>query len=126
MTKLKVTFNYRLGPLGFLSFKTADYSGNMGLKDQLLAMKWVQSNIVFFGGNSKLVTLFGYSAGSSSIHLHLLSPASTGLFQRAILQSGTSLNPWSFSYNNCCHNKQMNMILNFCTISLCGCFLSAA
>lgn len=47
-----VTINYRLGPFGFLSLDTPEYSGNMGLKDQLLALKWVNENIEFFGGNS--------------------------------------------------------------------------
>lgn len=46
-----VTTNYRLGPFGYLSLDTADYSGNMGLKDQLLALRWVNENIESFGGN---------------------------------------------------------------------------
>lgn len=45
-----VTINYRLGPFGFLSLDTPEYSGNMGLKDQLTALKWVKENIEFFGG----------------------------------------------------------------------------
>ncbi|KAB7496328.1 Acetylcholinesterase [Armadillidium nasatum] len=68
----------------------------MGLKDQLLALKWVKENIECFGGDPNLVTLFGGSAGGSSVHYHLLSPASKGLFQRAILQSGTALCPFAY------------------------------
>lgn len=60
-----VTFNYRLGPLGFLSIGTPEYSGNMGLKDQVLALKWVQSNIRYFGGDTDSITVFGYSAGNT-------------------------------------------------------------
>lgn len=60
---LKVTFNYRLGPFGFLTLNTPDYSGNMGLKDQLLALKWVNKNIERFGGDKTKITIFGQSAG---------------------------------------------------------------
>ncbi|XP_067007340.2 esterase B1 [Anabrus simplex] len=90
-----VTFNYRLGPLGFLSLENKDAMGNMGLKDQVLALKWVQQNIASFGGNPKEVTIFGESAGGASVHFHVLSPMSKGLFQRAIPQSGTALNWWA-------------------------------
>ena len=56
-----VTINYRLGPLGFLSMGTEDVPGNAGLKDQVLALEWVQQNIVDFGGNPSLVTIAGES-----------------------------------------------------------------
>lgn len=59
----KVTFNYRLGALGFLSLGTPEYSGNMGLKDQLAALKWTNENIEYFGGNKDLITIIGESAG---------------------------------------------------------------
>lgn len=98
----QVTINYRLGALGFLSLGTADYSGNNGLKDQLLALKWIQQNIEQFGGNKNLVTIFGESAGSASSHFHVLSPKSQGLFKRAIMQSGSVLNPWA-SYRKSDH-----------------------
>lgn len=84
-----VTINYRLGPLGFLSFPSAGIAGNTGLKDQLLALKWVKENIAQFGGDPENVTLFGESAGSISAYLHYLSPNSRKYFHRVICQSGT-------------------------------------
>lgn len=53
-----VTLNYRLGPLGFLCLPEAGISGNAGLKDQLMALKWVNANISKFGGNANNVTVF--------------------------------------------------------------------
>ncbi|XP_045128051.1 esterase FE4-like isoform X2 [Portunus trituberculatus] len=86
-----VTMNYRLGTLGFLSTNDNILPGNLGLKDQVLALQWVQDNIELFGGNPKQVTIFGVSAGGISVHFHILSPSSKELFQRAILHSGTAL-----------------------------------
>ncbi|CAH1274061.1 BCHE [Branchiostoma lanceolatum] len=88
-----VTVNYRLGVLGFLYTGTDDAPGNMGLTDQLLALQWVQDNIPSFGGDSSKVTIFGESAGATSIGLHLLSQESRNVFSRAVLQSGTVLLP---------------------------------
>lgn len=89
-----VTLNYRLGPLGFLCLPSMGIKGNMGLKDQLLALKWVNENIQNFGGDPRNICLFGESAGSASTHLHLLSQESRPFFQKAILQSGVALNEW--------------------------------
>ncbi|KAK8392521.1 hypothetical protein O3P69_014716 [Scylla paramamosain] len=86
-----VTMNYRLGALGFLSTGDGVLPGNLGFKDQTLALRWVQDNIGNLGGDPKKVTIFGVSAGAFSCHAHTLSPSSAGLFQRAILQSGTAL-----------------------------------
>nr|UYG55599.1 esterase 2 [Arma chinensis] len=100
-----VTFNYRLGPLGFLSTEDDVVPGNNGLKDQLLALKWVQKNIAAFGGNPGNVTLAGVSAGGASCHFHLLSPLSKGLFKQAFCMSGVALNPWAFAK----HSKEKAM-----------------
>ena len=88
-----VSINYRLGPLGFLSLGTEDVPGNAGFLDQIMALKWVQTNIQNFGGDSSSITIFGESAGSFSVAAHILSPLSEGLFQRAICESGTTINP---------------------------------
>ena len=90
-----VTFNYRLGILGFLSTEDHNSIGNFGLYDQILALKWIQDNIVYFGGNPKQVTLFGQGAGASSIMYHLMSDSSSSLFHKAILQSGSNLCNWA-------------------------------
>ncbi|XP_075530997.1 cholinesterase-like [Dermacentor variabilis] len=86
---LVVSMNYRLGILGFLNANSPEAPGNVGAIDQNMALKWVQRNIKFFGGDSKRVTLFGESAGAVSTHAHILSPMSAGLFRRAVLLSGT-------------------------------------
>ena len=86
-----VTINYRLEPLGFLSMGTEDVPGNAGMRDQVLALEWIQKNIAYFGGDPSLVTLLGESAGSLSVAAHIISPLSTNLFKRVILQSGSVL-----------------------------------
>ncbi|XP_058813020.1 juvenile hormone esterase-like [Topomyia yanbarensis] len=83
-----VVMSYRLGPFGFLSIPSVGISGNFGLKDQRLALRWIQENIESFGGNPKNVTLFGESAGSWSAYLHYLSANSRKYFHRVICQSG--------------------------------------
>lgn len=94
-----VNFNYRLGPLGFLSTEDEVLPGNLGLKDQVAALKWIKENIQYFGGNPDSVTLTGVSAGGSSVQLHYLSPLSRGLFNRGISQSGSALSPWILQEN---------------------------
>ncbi len=89
-----VTLNYRLGPFGFLHLAELGdewyaASGNCGILDQLAALQWVQDNIAAFGGDPHRVTVFGESAGAMSIGTLLALPAAQGLFQQAILQSGT-------------------------------------
>lgn len=93
-----ISMNYRLGMLGFLSLDdiSLDIPGNAGLKDQNLALKWTQKNIVNFGGDPNNVTIFGVSAGGASAQYHVLSPASKGLFHKALIQSGSVNNPWAY------------------------------
>uniref|UniRef100_A0A1B6CM21 Carboxylic ester hydrolase n=1 Tax=Clastoptera arizonana TaxID=38151 RepID=A0A1B6CM21_9HEMI len=86
-----VSFNYRLGALGFLSLGNDDAPGNVGLKDQVLALKWVKSEIAKFGGDPNKVTVFGESAGAISTSFHYISPLSQGLFSKAICESGVAL-----------------------------------
>ncbi|KAG5884998.1 hypothetical protein JTB14_025344 [Gonioctena quinquepunctata] len=95
-----VVTNYRIGALGFLSTGDEVVSGNNGLKDQNLALKWTKKNIAKFGGDAESITIFGESAGGASSQYHMLSPLSRGLFKTAILQSGTTLCSWAFSENN--------------------------
>ncbi|KAK7790412.1 hypothetical protein R5R35_013505 [Gryllus longicercus] len=90
-----VCINYRLGVLGFLSLEDGSHSENLGLKDQVAALRWVKDNIAYFGGDPNNVTIFGESAGGASVNYHMLSPMSRGLFHKAIMQSGCALNPWA-------------------------------
>lgn len=89
-----VSFNYRVGIVGFLSLDdpSLEVPGNAGLKDQTFALKWIKNNIQTFGGDPNDITLFGTSAGGASVHYHLISNQSKNLFNRAIAMSGTSLN----------------------------------
>ena len=90
-----VTINYRLGLLGFLDLTQMeggeDYaeSGNLGLLDQVAALEWIQRNIAAFGGDASQVTIFGESAGGGSVSLLTVMPRARGLFQRAIVESGS-------------------------------------
>lgn len=86
-----VSFNYRLGILGFLAHPELDAeapSGNYGLQDQLAALRWVQANIAAFGGAPDNVTLFGESAGAMAVGILMASPLARGLFHKAIGESG--------------------------------------
>ncbi|KAK7486630.1 hypothetical protein BaRGS_00022155 [Batillaria attramentaria] len=90
-----VTFNYRLGPLGFLATGDNTALGNYGLWDQRMALRWVRNYISFFGGDTSRVTLGGMSAGAASASMLSLSPRSRDLFQRVIQLSGSALSPWA-------------------------------
>jgi para-nitrobenzyl esterase len=90
-----VSFNYRLGALGFMAHPALSaesihrVSGNYGIEDQIAALQWIQRNISQFGGDPRKVTVFGESAGGTMICYLMASPLARGLFQRAILESCT-------------------------------------
>lgn len=86
-----VTVNYRLGVFGYFGHAGLGSAPPFGLADQQAALRWVRANAGRFGGDPGKVTLFGESAGALSICAHLTSPTAAGLFQRAILQSGSCL-----------------------------------
>ncbi|XP_052022999.1 pyrethroid hydrolase Ces2a-like isoform X2 [Apodemus sylvaticus] len=88
-----VAIQYRLGILGFFSTGDQHATGNWGYLDQVAALHWVQKNIAYFGGNRDRVTIFGGSAGGTSVSSHVVSPMSKGLFHGAIMQSGVALLP---------------------------------
>lgn len=93
-----VTINYRLDALGFLCLDTEEVPGNAGLKDQVAALRWVKENISNFGGDASNITVFGESAGGASTVLHVISPLSKGLFQKAISMSGVPSCDWSLAF----------------------------
>ncbi|RVU05778.1 carboxylesterase [Novosphingobium umbonatum] len=91
-----VNFNYRVGALGFLAHpeltkEQGGASGNYGLMDQTLALKWVRENIERFGGDPDKVVIMGQSAGAGSVAAQVLSPAARGLFRAAVMSSGCNL-----------------------------------
>ena len=85
-----VTFNYRLGVLGFLNSNHESSPGNVGLHDQATAIKWVRNNIESFGGDPEKITLASHG---NSVGFHLISPVTRDLFRRAIIMSGSPLTP---------------------------------
>ena len=90
-----VSFNYRLGPLGYLDFTRYasarhPFESNLGLRDQVAALQWVHENIAAFGGDAGNVTVFGESAGGNAVTTLMAVPAARGLFARAIAQSPPS------------------------------------
>lgn len=92
LTYMRIILN-----LGFLSVKdpALEIPGNAGLKDQVLALRWVKQFIRYFNGDSENVTLAGNSAGSGSTHYLTATEQAKGLFHKAICMSGTVLNPWA-------------------------------
>lgn len=88
-----ITINYRLGALGFLYMgdvaKQYAQSGNLGLLDAVAALKWIHQNVTAFGGDPNRVTIMGESAGAKLVSAVMVSPAAKGLYQQAVLESGS-------------------------------------
>uniref|UniRef100_G3MSH9 Carboxylic ester hydrolase n=1 Tax=Amblyomma maculatum TaxID=34609 RepID=G3MSH9_AMBMU len=110
-----VSMNYRLGLLGFLNANSSESPGNMGHLDQSLALKWIVINIHNFGGDPSSITIFGESAGGMSVHAHMLSPKSRGLFRRAIAMSGV-INAYDFT-----HSAEESMVRGDAVAGVVGC-----
>ena len=92
-----VSINYRLNVFGFLSSADQHSPGNYGIKDMILALRWVRDNIDAFGGNPNDVTITGPSGGAVAVHSLVVSPAASGLFHKAIANSGSLFNNWAFN-----------------------------
>ena len=100
-----VSVAYRVGPFGFfahpeLSRESGKGSGDYGLEDMIAGLKWVKENIARFGGDPSKVTIFGHSAGGMAVSILTASPATKGLFHRAISMSGGSFAPLQTSNQN--------------------------
>lgn len=98
-----VSVQYRLGVMGWLSTGDSVIPGNFGYHDQVLALKWIQNNIHVFGGDKNRVTISGQSAGGASVHSHMVSPLSRGLFHGIIAMSGCADVNWNGNWKN--HKK---------------------
>ncbi|XP_014203332.1 venom carboxylesterase-6-like [Copidosoma floridanum] len=107
-----VSINYRLGVQGFLSTEDEVLPGNLGLKDQSLALQWTADNIGHFGGDPRKITLVGFSAGGSSVQYHYLSPRSRGLFHSGVAISGAVFNPWGFTTHAAEKARKLGAIFN--------------
>lgn len=109
-----VTLNYRLGVLGFLYFndkqQKAGFENNLGIRDQIAALQWVKNNISAFGGDPDNVTIFGESAGGTSVETLLACPGAKGLFHAAIAQSGPSSLLWQASTGESLTSKFLSFL----------------
>lgn len=92
-----VTIDYRLGALGFLTDPLGNSSASdksQAMRDQLMALEWVQEQIRYFGGDPDKVTIFGESAGGTAVMSMIQNPLAKGLFAHAIVESGNTLSGW--------------------------------
>ncbi|XP_013135424.1 PREDICTED: esterase E4-like [Papilio polytes] len=92
-----ISFNYRLGALGFACLGNEIIPGNAGLKDQVAALKWINKNVIKFGGDPTKVTLAGFSVGASMAELLTFTKSTEGLIDKLILESGSVLSPFTIN-----------------------------
>ncbi|XP_059178081.1 cholinesterase 1-like [Physella acuta] len=90
-----VSMNYRVGALGFLFMNSSEAPGNVGLLDQQLALKWIHDNAENMGGDPNNISIFGESAGATSVGFHLLSTNSSQYFKNAMMMSGSPTAYWA-------------------------------
>ncbi|XP_030746232.1 cholinesterase isoform X2 [Sitophilus oryzae] len=94
-----VTFNYRLGALGFLSTGDINSPGNYGILDQVMALQWVYDNAAKFNGDRESITLFGPGAGAASAGLLMVAPQTRNIVTKVIAQSGSAVADWSMIFD---------------------------
>ncbi|XP_047537145.1 juvenile hormone esterase-like [Vanessa atalanta] len=110
---ITVSFNYRLGAFGFACLGNKEIPGNAGLKDQVAALRWINKNIKNFGGDPNQVTLAGFSVGAAMAELLSLSEATTGLFNKLILESGSALSPFTINRDPLATAKNVALSLGY-------------
>ncbi|XP_055892358.1 cholinesterase 1-like [Biomphalaria glabrata] len=104
-----VSFNYRVGALGFLYTGDAECPGNVGLLDQVMALQWIKENVLNMGGDPNTITLFGESAGAVSVGFHLMSNLSRNLFNNAIMMSGSPIVDWGIKTREDALNRTQSL-----------------
>ncbi|XP_023955054.2 carboxylic ester hydrolase-like [Bicyclus anynana] len=110
---IAVTFNYRLGPQGFLCLGTKDVPGNAGMRDQVALIKWVKTNIASFGGNPDDIIISGFSSGAASVDVLMLSKMTKGFFKKVISEGGAGLGPYGVQLDPIENAKTYARLLNF-------------
>ncbi|XP_022240829.1 neuroligin-4, X-linked-like isoform X1 [Limulus polyphemus] len=112
-----ITFNFRLGILGFFPALEGAARGNYGLMDQVAALHWIQENIMKFGGDIHNVTIMGHGHGAAFVNLLMVSPMARGLFHRGIMHSGSALSPWAIARQAPEFTRQLASKLGCSTVS---------
>lgn len=117
-----VTIQSRTNIFGWLSLRSPEAPGNLGLLDQQMAFEWIEENIHKFGGDRQQITLLGHgTSGAPNAMLHLTNPKTATLFARMILMSGTIYSPWSFQNTDASTNLTLNDDLSWVIVKKLAC-----